>query len=349
MTEPDRWQTALRRFLDMCGGRCVFLGIIDSSMDTLPVTSVVGPESSRLDDGMRLHRELIPLDPGLPYALARPEGGNFRFSDTSPELTDEPDTWRDFIRHDFGSGDYHSRFSAERDKVSLVLALHTMPDAPRLTTAQERLHAIVFDHFERAARLAYRPPDPKLARAPMLIIDRTGRIVDANAGAERILSRQDGLSVRYGRLRAARHDQDQQLQHLIRRACTREQTGRAETWLTVERPSATPWLLRLAPLPLMLLGMSEARQYCTIEIRNSSNGRQVDPEPLREIFGLTPREAQVASLLASSHSDLPSIAKTLAIGHETARTHMRSTLLKCGVANQLELVRLLAGLNQPAG
>ena len=64
--EPEQWDAALRRFLGMCGGRYAFVGVIDSVAKTLAASSLVGPETSRLDDAMQLHRkEMIPLDPGL--------------------------------------------------------------------------------------------------------------------------------------------------------------------------------------------------------------------------------------------------------------------------------------------
>lgn len=343
--EPEKWRSAMRHFLDLSGGYCAFLGIIDSSLETLPETSVVGPESSRLESAIQAHRDLFAIDPGLPYALQRPQGGNFRFSETSEELTSEPQEWRDFVRHNFGSGDYHSRFSAEHDNLSLVLALHTFPDAPALTREQEQLHGIVFSHLERAARLAHRPPDPLVARRPLIIARANGKIVNANAAAESVISRQDGLSVSHGCIRAAQADQDRQLQRLIQKACTPASATAAEKWLPIARPSgAAPWLLRLAPLPRLHLGMKSASHYCTIEIYRAAVRRSVDPETLRDLFGLTRREAEIASLLAGEHGDLPSVSQHLGISHETARTHLRSALLKCGVASQVELVRVLANL-----
>lgn len=345
VTDPARWNNAMRQFVTLSGGHCAFLAIIDSSTRSLPVSTVVGPETSGLADALDLYRELIPLDPGLPYGLARPEGGNFRLSENSPALSTEPDTWRDFIHHDLGSGDYHSRFSAEQDGVSLVLALHTPAHLPRLTPEQEWLHAIVFDHLQRATRLAYRPPDLSLARQAVLVVNGEGLILDANGPAEAVLSDNDGLTVIQGRLCAGDPATNQTLHELIRRACRGNFNGNAEEFCVLRRPSGKrALLLKLGPLPLPNIGLPAVAYRCVIEILGGEGQQTPSFEHLCKQFGLTPREAEIACLFADSFNDLRSISEWLGISHETARVHARSIFAKCGVANQVELVRVLAGL-----
>ena len=344
--DPSCWESALREFLELAGARLVFLGIIDSAMKDLPTTSMVGPETSRLDDAMRLHREeMVPIDPGLPYALARPEGGNFRFSETSGALTPEPEEWRGFIRNVFGSGDYHSRFTAAHEGVSMVLALHTDAPATRLSAEQERLHALVFEHFERAARLAYRPPDLRVARRATLIVDGDGKLLNANARAEAILSRTDGLAIRGGRIAAAERGADRALKGAIRRVCGASRSGIAAQSVPVPRPSGErAYLLRLATLPLDYPCIERGVHRCAIEVVEEGALRPIDTELLRSLFDLTPREADLASLFSACVNDLPSAAGRLQISYETARAHLRAVLGKCGVANQVELTRLLSQL-----
>lgn len=65
---------------------------------------------------------------------------------------------------------------------------------------------------------------------------------------------------------------------------------------------------------------------------------------LRELYGLTAAEAALAAVLASGES-LAEAAKTLRIGRETARFHLRNVFAKTGTRRQPALVRLiLAGL-----
>lgn len=345
VVDPDRWDHALRRFLRMAGARYAFLGVIDSEARTLAASSLVSPETSRLDDAMQLHRrEMIAIDPGLPYSIARPEGGIFRFSDTSAELSERPDDWSDFIRHDFGSGDYHSRFGPQRDGLNLVMALHTSADAPPLTAEQETLHAIAFDHLERAARLAYRPPDIGSNPEAVLVVAANGRVVATNTAAERLLSLGDGLCARRGRLFAGDYEQDKRLKGLIAQMCNPTGAPRAQAGCMIHRRDHAPLYLRLETLPRAELWMRSGAHYCTITVRDPAATAEIDAEILRAMFGLTRRQAQIAAMLGSSHDDLPAIAAGLGVSYETARTHLRAAMEKCAVHSQIELVRLLARL-----
>jgi DNA-binding CsgD family transcriptional regulator len=71
--------------------------------------------------------------------------------------------------------------------------------------------------------------------------------------------------------------------------------------------------------------------------------RHRDPPPaelLRERFGLSPREARLALLLARG-ADLQRAAAELAIRPATARTHLKRIFYKTGVHRQAALVGLL--------
>ena len=69
------------------------------------------------------------------------------------------------------------------------------------------------------------------------------------------------------------------------------------------------------------------------------------PSAIRELFGLTDREADVASLLAEG-LDVAAIARMLGISPDTARTYLKYAFEKIGVRRQAELVALLARLKQ---
>ncbi|MBY0333448.1 MAG: LuxR C-terminal-related transcriptional regulator, partial [Acetobacteraceae bacterium] len=64
---------------------------------------------------------------------------------------------------------------------------------------------------------------------------------------------------------------------------------------------------------------------------------------LRELFGLTRSEAEVAQALASGASKV-AVADARGLKETTVRTQVRAILDKAGAANLRELERLLAGL-----
>jgi DNA-binding CsgD family transcriptional regulator len=60
--------------------------------------------------------------------------------------------------------------------------------------------------------------------------------------------------------------------------------------------------------------------------------------------GLTPREREVAALVARGCTDRD-IARVLGIGFGTVRTHLTNAMSKCGCANRAELAAAIARLN----
>ena len=67
--------------------------------------------------------------------------------------------------------------------------------------------------------------------------------------------------------------------------------------------------------------------------------RREQDEALRRISRLTPREKEVLTLLAEG-GDNDSIAQTLVISPQTARTHIQNVLVKLGVHSRLEAAAL---------
>jgi DNA-binding CsgD family transcriptional regulator len=70
---------------------------------------------------------------------------------------------------------------------------------------------------------------------------------------------------------------------------------------------------------------------------------QASLEVLARDLGLSPREAQITSMLVAGR-DLHSIARYLALSAHTVRAHLKSIFTKVGVGSQAELVlRAIAG------
>jgi DNA-binding CsgD family transcriptional regulator len=68
-----------------------------------------------------------------------------------------------------------------------------------------------------------------------------------------------------------------------------------------------------------------------------------DPAVLREVFGLTPVESKVASVISTGASP-EHAAEEMEIAVVTARNHLKAVFAKTGTHRQSELVALLAAL-----
>jgi DNA-binding CsgD family transcriptional regulator len=79
------------------------------------------------------------------------------------------------------------------------------------------------------------------------------------------------------------------------------------------------------------------------EVEPGAPHLQVPASVVRDAFGLTGREAEVASLLAEGAS-LATISRRLRVEPATARTHLKRIFEKTRTGRQTELVALLSRL-----
>ena len=343
--QPRKWDQALRRFREIADARLLFFGRMDIALAEPEQTGIVGPEISRIDDGLDLHRrEIYRIDPTLYFAMANPDGGTFKLSEATDAASPELAEWRLLQRHYFGSVDHHCRYTPRIEGLSFCLALHPHADDGLVSERQQRLHALFFEHMANAVRIAARPPDLAAGSEPCLLLDRTGRVLQANARAKILLSRRDGLSIRAGRLRAAHRATADRLERSIAAVCGALETGVAGHGLAIARSSGAPdYLLRITPMPIPLPPFQCSGAGALVRIvEREAPANAIEEGMLRGLFGLTPREAELAKLFAEGARDLPQAARKMKLSYETARTHLHKIFEKCEISSQLELVALLA-------
>ena len=187
-------------------------------------------------------------------------------------------------------------------------------------------------------------------RAAVLVLDGGGRVLYANAAAERILSAQDGLRVAHGMVGIADPATSHRFNALVGRAAGGDIPAGGS--LAVPRPSGCrPYAVRIAPCRPGRIGLfpSPARVVLTIIDLDAESGP--DQETLRALFGLTTAQASVAALLARGR-ELRDIAMTLGISLFTVRRHLADVMAKTDTNSQVALVYLLSRLareDTPAG
>jgi DNA-binding CsgD family transcriptional regulator/PAS domain-containing protein len=169
-----------------------------------------------------------------------------------------------------------------------------------------------------------------------ILLDAGGRVAFANAEAERLLAAGDGLAVRRGRLRLDAPSEDAALQRL---AASRSGGGA----LKITRPSGRSTLeARVIPLPAGGGELGAPTASTLVFLREPERACALDPETLRALYGLTPAELRVATLVAEG-SSAPAVARALGVSVETVRTHQKRLGEKTGARGRGQLVRLLSG------
>lgn len=227
----------------------------------------------------------------------------------------------------------------------VMLAVHRAADDAAFTAQDERRLDEVYGHVRRivALRRSRAVERARGARLQNLVdqsgeailhLDRNLRVVAISAAVERLLEKRDGIFLRDRRL-VLPVNIETELRAAI--AAIIDRTVRARTALLCPRPSGRR-AYRLRLLPAGFDG--DAGVLLRID------DPDVTPSPdwqvaLREAYGLSAMEADLASRLLADHS-LDEIAAQRGVTRETLRTQLKSLFHKTGVTRQSSLVRLLA-------
>jgi DNA-binding CsgD family transcriptional regulator len=174
----------------------------------------------------------------------------------------------------------------------------------------------------------------------VLVMDGAGRVVHANRTARAIVARRDGVAIgRNRRIALADAEAARQLDTVVqavldgrapggplRAPCRR---GRGAYMLMVVRPSGPA-------------RGGRAASGAVVMIHDHAPVPQAPRPVLRQIFGLTRREAELAAALCSG-SGPSAIALATGVSINTVRFHLKSIYAKTGARSQADLVGIVIG------
>lgn len=232
-----------------------------------------------------------------------------------------------------------------------VLGIHRPEDAPAFDAADKRLFAELLPHLIRACRLRQCLTEHQTATETALrMLQRSGHAVVvlgtdrfllyANKRAERLFRAGAGIDLRGGKLSVANVETSLRLERLIHHHAAGEfspgDAGGSRLFLA--RPGRLPLILSVMPI-----SASRSKGWedpaALVLIRDPEDSA-VEPDLLRQLFGLTSTESTVAAALAEGH-DTEEIARRLGIGLGTVRSHLKHILQKTGTHKQAQLVALI--------
>lgn len=222
----------------------------------------------------------------------------------------------------------------------------------------EREAALVqplFPHLQRAVRLGMHTELLKTevrslraavdaVRVAVLVVDVDRRVLYANAAAAAVLRRDDGLREAGGKLTCS----DAGLAAALATTVAGREPGAPHVLRIDRRGSSSPYGVVISPAHR---GIREAVRHgepaAMLYVFDPDADLAPPPEILRELFGLTATETQVALRLAAGRT-LGEIATELGSSLPTVRTHLRQIFDKTATHRQADLVSLLVSLGTVA-
>jgi DNA-binding CsgD family transcriptional regulator len=246
-------------------------------------------------------------------------------------------------------------FSAEiQPGIRFAFGLWHRPGNRPFDRASHALCHLLIPHLKRAMRVFVRYAQAFRERSVYLaVIDRIGigvalvdadaKVLTTNAIGSEILESANGLRVIDGRLTAATPNIARALEHYIRAGAEAQTLPPQERGqpLALERlDKASPLTVIVHPGPGFEPVNAPLRRTAIVVMRDPDRRASVSADVVAQLFGLTPSEAALATLLAQG-ADLDEAAEQLEIRRNTARSHLQSIFMKTGANRQSELVRTI--------
>jgi DNA-binding CsgD family transcriptional regulator len=175
------------------------------------------------------------------------------------------------------------------------------------------------------------------------LVDAKSAIMATNAIGREILAGDSGLRVVHGRLTAGASSTAAALDDCIRAAAEAQTLPNPDKgWpLALERnENPSPLTLVIHPGPSVQPVNAPLRRSAIVVMRDPDRRASVSAHVVGRLFGLTPAEAALATLMAQG-ADLDEASEELRISRNTARSQLRSIFMKTNVKRQSELIRMI--------
>jgi DNA-binding CsgD family transcriptional regulator len=178
----------------------------------------------------------------------------------------------------------------------------------------------------------------------LVVCGAAGQLLVANSTAQEILRSRDGLELSPEGMLCATHDSDGSLGEVLSQVAKTARAGEAgsvDGAFAVRRPSGKRALTLFIRAVKGAAENSSAQEAAVLVlILDAALPVESTGAELRQLYGFTATEAQLANLLMEGMA-LEECCKELGIRRTTVRMHLRNIFAKTGVRRQGELVSLL--------
>src|SRR3984893_5558650 len=278
-----------------------------------------------------------------------PRAGIGQLTKCIPQTILRGDEWYNDYAAKAGIGDIIGTRLFDSSSCTVILSVHRgIYQEPLTATAIASLRELV-DPLGNAARLhaevrelGWKSADAlralNQAAAGVIISDGDGGVVEMNRAAEHILRRDDGLTLRQGKLCAQRLFEHDKLARLIALAADGKTAAAIGRMLVGRRGGRVAYILTVAPLGVELAVYERPLAMILVADPDARSPSEMD---LAEFFGLSQAESRVAAALLAGKK-LREVAADSGVQITTVRTQLSSVLQKGGVTRQTELIRVLS-------
>lgn len=182
----------------------------------------------------------------------------------------------------------------------------------------------------------------------VVLTDETLAIVHANAVAMAMLSDNDPISSRQGRLALSHKVGNGVLEAAVVQAASEEaRLGERGIGIPARRANGSPCVLHVLPLRQgeIRRGLIQ-RAAAAVFIAPAASPPRLPIDALSILYDLTPAESRIFELICDGETQAE-IAAKIGIASSTVKTHLLRVFEKTGCARQAELIKLAASFSVP--
>ena len=345
--DPEAWRSAMHEMMKRTNSRLAFITCADIRHREVSHSEFYGADDCGfLRAAEEYAEEMYRSDPSLAWASRHPNAG---VCDTSTIMPHDEFRRLEYVRWQedlIGTVHWRVFYTQPVDDLSFAVSLHPPASDGPAPAETGKLHKLLFEHIERALRLAARPPDLAAATEAVIVLDTVGKVLTMSPRAEEIVCRGDGFKLDRRRLSANSQPVTARPHSAIVSAIKSTSLGGAGGGVRVPRSVGDGhWLALVSPCPRFLQHLPVRTPAAILRILETASKAELSAAHAG-IFGLSPREADVAAALLAGHS-LESLCNALGISRNTVKVHLQSIFRKTGTNRQSELVHLLSEVTRP--
>ena len=243
-------------------------------------------------------------------------------------------------------------------RLTMFTAFRTRADG-MIDAGTRRRMGLIVPHVRRAALVAGAVAGASTRTAALadtldaiesgvFVLDRSGRVLHANAPGRAMLAANLVLGSSSGRLVVTDAVADRALAAALAAGGAGDMALAAQVVaIPVKARDGELYVAHLLPLGI---GARELRQLpaavAALFVHKAALGRISAPEAIAKAYRLTPTELRVL-LAVVEIGGAPEVADALGVGQTTVKFHLRRLFEKTGVRRQADLVKLVAGFTRP--
>lgn len=358
IVDPQAWQRSLQNLRRASGSAQMGMVVLDKRSDRMSVTELANPIEGL---AQAYQHTFQALDPGRSFTPQMPLGGWYIDArELGVGTLARHPFYGDFL-HRYGMGSVMACLVDRQPYYEVYFSLQRPLDGPLFAPEDAQALDWAIPHIRQAMALRERTSAlTALQRLSMQLLDQlTFGVIVFAADARVLLHNSEGeawvrrlvpnpAAPRAATGAGAGSGDEWKLSRpfaaMVRAACDAQAPVLAQAATAQSRHGARAQVIVLPLPPSHAMGHAWQQPAALVVIHDARSSAPLLPQVLRDLYGLTPAEMRLATLLTTGIG-LPEACEQLRIGRETSRTQLKSVFIKTGTNSQAQLSHLLTQLS----